>query len=174
MRLFVIGGKSGSGKNTLAKMIKDYYDKKNEKTIITEFSKYLKLYAYEMINWPWDLEHKPRLFLQNMGEKVRRDFGYDFFIKRVFDDVEIFRDYFDNIIICDARLVEEIKESKFRYPDCITIYIESTKENDLTEEERSHITEKALDDYYDFDYNIRYVSQEKLEKELNEILEEVK
>ena len=83
MRLFVIGGKSGSGKSTLAKMIKEHYNKLGEKTIITEFSKYLKLYAYEMISWPWDLEHKPRLFLQNMGEKVRREFGYDFFIKRI-------------------------------------------------------------------------------------------
>ena len=106
-----------------------------EKTIITEFSKYLKLYAYEMISWPWDLEHKPRLFLQNMGEKVRREFGYDFFIKRVFDDIEIFKDYFDNVVIDDARLVEEIKESKFRYLDCITIYIESNEDNGLTEEE---------------------------------------
>ena len=50
MRLFVIGGKSGSGKSTLAKLIKEHYNKLGEKTIITEFSKYLKLYAYEMIS----------------------------------------------------------------------------------------------------------------------------
>jgi len=174
MRLFVIGGKSGSGKTTLAHMIKDHYNQLGEKTIITEFSKYVKLYAYEMIHWPWDLSCKPRAFLQNMGEKVRKDFGYDFFIKRVFDDVEIFKDYFDNIVISDARLIEEIKESKFRYPDCITIYIESNQENNLTEEEKNHPTEKNLDDYYDFDYNIRYISNEKLKKELEEILEEIK
>ena len=36
------------------------------------------------------------------------------------------------------------------------------------------ITEKNLDDYYDFDYNIRYISLEKLTKELESILEEVK
>ena len=30
------------------------------------------------------------------------------------------------------------------------------------------------DDYYDFDYNIRYISLEKLTKELESILEEVK
>ena len=42
MRLFVIGGKSGSGKSALAKLIKEHYNKLEEKTIITEFSKYLK------------------------------------------------------------------------------------------------------------------------------------
>ena len=42
MRIFVIAGKSGSGKNTTAKLIKKYYDTKGQKTIITEFSKYLK------------------------------------------------------------------------------------------------------------------------------------
>ena len=40
MRLFVIGGKSGSGKSALAKLIKEHYNKLGEKTIITEFSKY--------------------------------------------------------------------------------------------------------------------------------------
>ena len=81
---------------------------------------------------------------------------------------------FDNVVIDDARLVEEIKESKFRYPDCVTIYIESNEDNGLTEEEKNHVTEKNLDDYYDFDYNIRYISLEKLTKELESILEEVK
>ena len=28
----------------------------------------------------------------------------------------------------------------------------------LTEEEKNHVTEKNLDDYYDFDYKIRYIS----------------
>jgi len=173
MRLFIIGGKSGSGKTTAATFIKEYYDRKKEKTIITEFSKYIKLYAYEMIHWNWDLDNKPRVFLQDMGEKVRKDFGYDFFIKRVFDDIELFKNYYDNIVISDARLIDEIKESKFRYPECVTIYIESDEPNKLTEEERNHITEKNLDDYYDFDYNIKYVSYVKLKSDIKNILKEV-
>ena len=52
--------------------------------------------------------------------------------------------------------------------------VESNEDNGLTEEEKNHVTEKNLDDYYDFDYNIRYISLEKLTKELESILEEVK
>ena len=71
MRIFVIAGKSGSGKNTTAKLIKKYYDTKGQKTIITEFSKYLKMYAYEFLG-SYDESNKPRKFLQKLGDEVRK------------------------------------------------------------------------------------------------------
>ena len=41
MRIFLIGGKSGSGKGEVAKIIKEYYIYKLETCAITEYSKYL-------------------------------------------------------------------------------------------------------------------------------------
>ena len=43
MRVYVIGGKAGCGKNTTANYIKEYYENMNKKVVITEISKYLKI-----------------------------------------------------------------------------------------------------------------------------------
>lgn len=174
MRVFVIGGKSGSGKNTVANLIKDYYDNIGEKTIITEFSKYIKLYAKEMIGWNYDVNNKPRKFLQNMGQKVRKTLGEDIFINRMKEDISIYQEYFDNVVISDARLINEIDAFKEYYLKCYSIHVESSKDNKLTEEEKNHITELELDDYKDFDYNIDYVLEDQLKQDVENILEELK
>ena len=48
MKIFVVGGKSGSGKNEVAKMIEEFYIYKLQKCVITEFSKYIKNFAREL------------------------------------------------------------------------------------------------------------------------------
>ena len=90
MRLFIIGGKSGTGKNELANMIKTYYQNMGEKSLITEYSKYIKLMAKEMVNWDGKRETKPRKFLQDMGTLMRQRNGEDVFIKRMQEDIKIY------------------------------------------------------------------------------------
>ena len=41
MNIFVIGGKSGSGKNEVAKMVNEFYIYKLKKCVTTEVSKYI-------------------------------------------------------------------------------------------------------------------------------------
>ena len=67
MNLFLISGKAGSGKNEVALIIKESLDK----TIITSFSKYIKLFALELTDWDGRDFDKPRQFLQEMGDKLR-------------------------------------------------------------------------------------------------------
>src|SRR5574344_1479462 len=107
MRLFIIGGKSGSGKGSLAQMIKDYYSEKNEITVITEYSKYIKMYAEEIIGWNGDLATKPRTFLQDLGEEVRTIIGEDFFINRLKEDLKVYQLHCDNVVISAARFLTE-------------------------------------------------------------------
>lgn len=173
MRIFVIGGKSGSGKDTVAKIIKKYYDNQNEKTIITGFAKYIKLYAYEFLG-KYDNNNKPRKFLQDMGEKIRKEVREDFFINRLKEDIEVYKMFYDNVVIADARLISEIESFKEYYLDCTTIHINSIKENNLKDELKYHKTEIELDDYMYFDYNIEYVSEKQLLDDVEKILEEVK
>ena len=71
MKIFVIGGKSGSGKNEVAKMVNEFYIYKLKKCVTTEFSKYIKLFAKELTDWDGISQNKPRRFLQEFGAKVR-------------------------------------------------------------------------------------------------------
>ena len=173
MKIFIIGGKSGSGKTPLAKMIKDYYDKENKKSVITEYSKYLKLFAKEMVNWDFK-EPKPRKFLQDIGIFIRKNIDPDFLINRMQEDLLVYEKYYDNVIISDARFIDELEVIKNKYPDTYTIHLINTNDNSLSESEKNHISEVSLDDYLDADYTIEISSIKELESEIETILEEVK
>ena len=173
MRIFIIGGKSGSGKTNLAKMIKDYYDKENKKSVITEYSKYLKLFAKEMVNWNFS-EPKPRKFLQDIGIFIRKNIDPDFLINRMQEDLLVYEKYYDNVIISDARFIDELEVIKSKYPDTYTIHLINTNDNNLKDSEKNHISEISLDDYLEADYTIEISSLEELESEIETILEEIK
>ena len=86
MKIYMIAGKAGAGKNTTANYIKEYYEQNGKKTVITEVSKYLKLYAEEIVGWDRKRETKPRTFLQSVGDFVRKEaFTDTFFIDRILD-----------------------------------------------------------------------------------------
>ena len=170
MRLFIIGGKANVGKNTLAKYIKEYYDNKEEKSIITEYSKYIKLIANEMIDWT-SKNKKPRKFLQDLGEEYRKTIGPNVFIERMKQDILVMQKYYENIIICDARLIPELTLMKTKYPKCYTIHLISDIENNLSNEEKSHITEVEFDEYKDFDYELKNTSLKTLKSDLYKILD---
>ena len=146
MRVFLIAGKSGIGKDECALLIKRYYENKNEKTIITKFSKYIKLYAEEIINWNGVEDTKPRKFLQDIGQKMRVDLNKPrIFIDRMIDDLDIYKDYCDNVVICDVRLIDEIEIFKKEVSDVVTIHLVGDKcRKSLTLEEKNHITETEL------------------------------
>ena len=169
MRLFIIGGKANVGKNILAKMIKQYYDEKDEKSIITEYSKYVKLLSKEML--AWDGKKKPRAFLQNLGEEYRKVVSPSVFIDRMKEDILIYQKYYQNIIICDARLIPELTLMKTKYPKCYTIHLTSDKKSTLTKAEQKHITETEFDNYNNFDYTIINTNKSDLKRQIFRILE---
>lgn len=155
MKIYLIAGKSGSGKNTVAQVIQKYYQNQNQKVIITEYSKYLKLYAKEILNWAGE-EPKPRKFLQDLGVTIRDNLGEDkLLVNRLLEDILVYKLYFDIVIISDVRYPEEITEIKAKYPDTTSIYvINQFAPSKLTLEEQMHITEIALEEYTDFDLTI--------------------
>ena len=72
MKVILIAGKARSGKTKAAQLLKEILTKKNEKVVITEYSKYIKLFAKDLLGWDMVSEPKPRAVLRNMGEYVRK------------------------------------------------------------------------------------------------------
>ena len=169
MKVFLIAGKAGSGKNEVAVKIKQLLPK----TVITSISKYIKLFALEYTDLDGRDFNKPRRFLQTMGDKIRRVDEY-FFINRIKEDLKIYSLDYDNVIISDIRLIKEIEEfKKDSNNEIITIKVISSKsKRNLTQEEQNHITETELDNYNKFDYIIE--NNEELDNKLKEILKGMK
>lgn len=174
-KIFLISGKAESGKNAVGEYIKEYYEEKKTKVIVTSFAKYLKIYAKEIINWNGNENDKPRDFLQTIGiELIKEKIDSKFLIKRMLDDLKVYNHYFDIAVITDARFKEEIAAIKNNYANVITIYVDCNK-NSLTPKQKKHITETALDDYHNYKYKIsNNGSKKELKNIVINILKEVK
>lgn len=171
MKVFLISGKSGSGKNEVANIIK----KNLENSVITGFSKYIKLFALEFTDWDGRDITKPRAFLQKMGDTLR-SVDENFLINRIIEDFKVYETKFDNVIISDVRLPHELEyiKNNSNY-EVITIRVNSTKSmRDLKENEKNHHTELELDDYQKFDFIINNNFDENLEKDVIKIIERMK
>ncbi|MBQ4583580.1 MAG: hypothetical protein IJA94_01635 [Bacilli bacterium] len=174
MKIFLIAGKAGSGKAEIAKMIKEFYIYKKENSIITGYSKYLKMYAKEMVDWDGNENNKPRKFLQDLGSYIRHDLNMPyFFIDRIIDDIRIYERDADICIIDDIRLPEEIEEIKKNFDDVTSfLVINQFGKSSLTIEEQIHPTETALESYNGFDYTLVNNNLTTLKEDLFRILEE--
>ena len=166
MKIFLIAGKSGSGKDEVAKIIKEYFNTLGKTSIITGYSKYLKNFVKEMYDWDGNIETKPREKLQMLGDKIR-EIDEEFFISNILNDLRIYEHLVDNVIISDVRMPDEIDTLKFSYDEVYAIYVENQfSQSKLSIAEQMHITETALENYQDFDY---ILANDNLEEVKNKI-----
>ena len=170
VRIFIVCGKAGSGKNEVAKIIKNNLSK----TVITSLAKYIKLFALEMTEWNGSDDDKPREFLQNMGDTLR-SIDSDYLTKRLLEDMKVYEKFYDNVIISDVRLLHELEFFKNCNYDVVSIRVNSkTSKRNLTSDEKLHHTETDLDSYDNFDYVINNEFDDRLEDNVIEILEGLK
>ncbi len=155
MKIYLVAGRAGSGKGEVAKIIKEYYLSKKRKPIITEYSKYLKLYANEILGWNGE-EPKPRKFLQELGVTIKENMDMPkILVNRMIEDIKVYSLYYDVVIISDVRFPEEIEEMKKTFKDVYSIYvINQFGQSELSLQEQTHVTETALENYSNFDVTI--------------------
>ena len=170
IKLFILSGKAGSGKDTVYSIIKKYY--KNKKVINISFGYYIKDYVKRISSWDGNEKTKPRELLQSFGiDLVKKKIDSKLFIRRILEDIIVFSHFYDIIVVTDVRLLDEIEVLKEKYPKSISIRINRDFDNGLSDSEKNHITEIALDNYDKFDYVVDNDNQ--LEKKVFEILKEV-
>lgn len=171
-KIYIISGKAKSGKNTVSKIINDYY--KDKKCIELAYAYYLKNYVKNISNWNGSEETKPRDLLQSIGiDLIKNRIDKRFLINRVIQDIKVYSYFFDIIIITDARLIEEIEIPKNTFDKVITIRVDNDGYNDLTLAQKNHITETGLDEFKNFDYIINnHNNYEELKREVIKVLED--
>lgn len=172
MRIYVIGGKAESGKNTLGDLLKEELKEYGYNPCTIRITEPLYNYASRYFEWDEKSDEKPREFLQQMGiEIIKEKLGKkEFLLNRLYEDIEILSNFFNTFIITDARLVEEFEKIKEKYGDVVTIKIERKHDNTLSESQKNHITENDLNNYKNFDYIIENKNVDDLRKLAVEII----
>ncbi len=172
-KIYMIAGIARSGKDTVSNYIKKIYEKEGIKAVVLQISEPLKYYAKKILGWNGTDNTKPREFLQNTGDIVRKQ-NPCFLIERLISDIKVLFNYVDVIIVSDVRLPFEFEEVNKIFEGTVNILVtRSNFCNDLTNEEKKHITENALNDFHNYHYIIENDSSLKdLEKKVESIVRE--
>ena len=150
MRIIAITGKAGSGKDTIALMLKTYLEWKGKRVAIIHFADPLKLICKKFYNWDGVKDEAGRKLLQHVGTDLVRVRNANFWCNFVKDIAVMLYDDIDYLIIPDVRFPNEIEIFKRNKAVFNPILIRVERENtccDLSEEQKKHISEVAMDSY---------------------------
>lgn len=169
-KLYVLAGKSGSGKDATTEILNEIYQDK--KVINLSYGYYIKEYTKWITDWNGSENTKPRTQLQEVALEARK-INPNFLIRRMEEDINNLKKYADILIINDARFQDEIIMPKQKFKEAITIRIERPNvETKLTQKEKDNLTETALDNYEGYDYIV--INDSSLENLKNKIIEIVR
>lgn len=157
IKLFIICGRARNGKDTLADILKEKLELRGKKVCKIPLMRTLKGYIKDYFGWDGCEDTKPRELLQKFGtDIIRVKLNKPLFhIDRLTEDIEILSEFFDTFIIDDARFPEEIEVLRDRFKNVTVIHIEKDGVNALSLEQEKHISEVALDNYTDYDYDVK-------------------
>lgn len=176
MIVLVIGGKARSGKTTFGEFLKEHFKENGYNACLMKITEPLYGYAKNYFDWDGRDGSKPREFLQKVGiDIIQNKMGKrDFLLNRLYEDIEVLDNFFDIAIITDARLVHEFESIKDKYKNSISIkVVRENFDNNLTDEEKNHITEIDLDNYNNFDYIVFNKSREELDRSASLLVKDI-
>lgn len=170
--IVLLSGKSGSGKDFIANIMKQKLEAKDKKVLITHYADLLKYILRTFFDWDGQKDERGRYLLQHVGTDIIRKKEPDFWIDFIKTIIYMFYGEWDYILIPDARFENEInlmKQSK-EYFNIVTVRIDRTDyTSKLTEEQKNHPSETSLD-HYNFDYYIVNDGTPKVESQINRVI----
>lgn len=172
MRVILIGGKARAGKDTTADFIIEGLNDK--KVCRIQVGQYIKYYAMKYFGWDGQEETKPRDLLNKLAtEIIREKIDPEFHVKRLVEDIKVLSYFYDTFIVSDIRFPIEIEKVRDAFNDVVAIKV-FRDSNELSEEQKSHVSELALDNYEKFDFEIdNNGTLENLKEKVNNVLKEI-
>ena len=147
MRVILISGKAQNGKDSTAFIMRELLEKQQKKVLIIHYADNLKLFAKNYFGWNGIKDENGRKLLQWLGTDVIRKNYKDTWVDMIIALLKGIQTLYDYIIIPDVRFPNEVDKMCDNF-DCITIrIIRPNFDNGLSDEQKNHPSETALDDY---------------------------
>lgn len=154
MKVICISGKAQHGKDTTAGYLKEFLEPRGKKVLIAHYGDLVKYICKTFFNWDGQKDEKGRTLLQVVGTDRIRVKEPDYWCKFICDILHFFPDEWDYVLIPDCRFPNEVTYLKDHGLDVTHVRIVRETPgwvSPLTEEQRSHPSETALDGYpYDW------------------------
>ena len=156
MKVITISAPAQHGKDTMANFLLDYLESNNRTVIIIHYADYLKFICRQYYGWDGKKDESGRQILQQVGTEKARANNPNIWVNVIKEFLRGFGADYDYVIIPDARFPNEIDEIKAEFA---TVSIKLNRiefESNLTEEQKQHSSETALDRYW-FDLHVDYL-----------------
>lgn len=154
MKVICISGKAGHGKDTIAELMKEHLIRQGKSVLVTHYADLVKYICKQFFGWNGLKDVNGRQLLQNVGTDVVRSQNPNYWVDFVIGILTMFSDKWEYVLIPDCRFPNEIEKMKQDGFNVITLRIvRSNYRSSLTNEQKNHPSETALDNY-NFDYTI--------------------
>lgn len=139
-------GKARHGKDTSAEIIKENLEERGYSVLITHYADLLKFICKNFFGWNGEKDEAGRTLLQQVGTNCIREQDPDYWVDFVANLVRMFPDKYAFVIIPDVRFPNEIDRiADAGFPATHVRIIRTDFESQLTEEQKNHPSETALD-----------------------------
>ena len=146
MKVVCISGRAQHGKDTSAEMMRKYLWGYGKKVLITHYADLLKYICRQFFHWNGEKDERGRTLLQYVGTDVVRVQRPDFWVKFISDVLDMFDNEWDYVLIPDCRFPNEVSMLRSRGFDVVHVnVVRDGYDNGLTDEQRSHPSETAMD-----------------------------
>lgn len=180
MKIITLSAKAEHGKDFTATLLKEKLESLGKKVLIIRYADYLKFIAHTYflndeqrsnLKSMWDKNEITRTVWQKLGTEKVRTKNPNFWVQIVSMFIKVFENDYDYFLIPDTRFPNEVQYLKEQGFKTIALYIERLYfENKLTQEQRLHPSETALNNYK-FDYYIKVATGiENVQNEVNKFV----
>lgn len=141
-----LSAKAQGGKDTSAEIIKDELERRGYKALVTHYADLLKFICINFFGWNGEKDEPGRTLLQKVGTDVIRAQDPDYWVDFIANLVRMFPNEWDFVIVSDCRFQNEIdRVVDAGFPVTHVRIIRPNFDNGLTEEQKNHPSETALD-----------------------------
>ena len=155
MKIIMISGKSGSGKDQLGTYMRQELESQNKKVLLIHFGDLVKYFLKQYYDWDGQKDERGRSMLQHLGTEVMRKQYPTYWAEVVAKFIAATKTDWDFVLIPDWRFINELFCIKHFNKNVITVRINRWQENgdeyvnpNLTLDQLNHISECELDDFY--------------------------
>lgn len=154
-KVICISGKAQHGKDTAGKYIKQLLEQEGKRVIVAHYADLVKYVAKMFLGWDGNKDETGRTLLQYVGTDIVRKKSPNYWVDFIGQIITLFDDanLWDCVIIPDCRFPNEIEVLAEDYD--IEVWsvrvVRNNFESPLTEAQKNHPSETAMDDYRLFD-----------------------
>lgn len=145
MKVILISGKAGTGKDTTANIMKKYLKAHCKRVLVVHYGDLLKYICKSFFGWNGKKDAQGRELLQHVGTDIIRANKPNYWVNFIKDMLRFFPRKWDYVIIPDCRFPNEVDIMKAAFDATHVRVTREKPKRKLTPAQLEHASETALD-----------------------------